>query len=280
MKITRNLKPAVAGYIIDGRIGNKEVIATIVDLIARGYIDFHPKNFNWKKSKIQKLIIHNSKPNTEFEKYFLRVIFGNKEEVTISHLKEILKQRKLHHILENQIKKEGLILNIKDENVEFYLKHPNNKIKFNINNREVKTIKDWRSIKIYFILGMVIPGFFILVMLLFLVVAFIKNGGPNFEILAAIIGIFIMFILPGIYFISRPTKIVKQKIDYEGSFAKNIRSKYHELFDFLKRHPLEEGRLFNEYLSYSIAFGLDSHWQQAFSLRSDEEEFIFKDMEK
>src|SRR3989344_9599924 len=110
--------------------------------------------FNWKKLKIQKLIIHKSRPNTEFEKHFLRVIFGDKEEVTISHLKDILKQSKLHHILENQIKKEGLILNIKDENVEFYLKHPNNKIKFNINNREVKTIKDWRSIKIYFILGM------------------------------------------------------------------------------------------------------------------------------
>jgi len=37
---TKNLKPAIAGLVIDNEISNNEIVATIVDLIHRGYINY------------------------------------------------------------------------------------------------------------------------------------------------------------------------------------------------------------------------------------------------
>lgn len=44
--------------------------------------------------------------------------------------------------------------------------------------------------------------------------------------------------------------------------AKNLSKRYHELYSWLKKHPLKEARWSNEYLPYAIAFGIYKDYKQ------------------
>jgi len=273
-----NLKPGIAGYIIDGKVHNKEIIATIVDLIVREYIDFYPKNANWEELKVKRLLLLKSRSSLKFEEEFLHILFNKKKEITISELKTILIKGTLHKLLESYVKESGVYLDVKDEKVDFYLENPKNTVSFSVNGRPVRNVEDWQSFKFTsYIMG----GVFGLFILFFLASAainyFIAGIVPNKGYLMAIL-FFAFMIFLFVYLPSKTTKIATQNIKYTDKNVKNLRKKYHELFDFLKKHPLKEGRLFNEYLPYSIAFGLDTHWQEAFSiLFAQKEEFTFKD---
>jgi len=52
-KFLIDLRPGIAGYIVDGRIQDKEVIATIIDYIIKGYIDYYPQNNNWNECRLR-----------------------------------------------------------------------------------------------------------------------------------------------------------------------------------------------------------------------------------
>ncbi|MBS3168023.1 DUF2207 domain-containing protein [Candidatus Woesearchaeota archaeon] len=275
----KNLKPGIAGYVIDGRVGNREVIATILDLIVRDYIDFYPKTSDWEKMKVKKLTLHKLNPRSEFEQEFLKILFNGKNEISISELKDTLAKRSLHDLIERTIKEDKVDFNIEDENVEFYINNPKNQVIFGSNGKTVKTIEDWQRFKSTMIIILIVQLFCIL-WLLSISVAYFFITGKIIYTLLFIIGFFVLSILILFFSIFKTTKIANQKINYKENNIKSIRAKYQDLFDFLKKHPLEEGRLFNEFLPYSISFGLDTHWQEAFSLLSQKEEFTFKDIKE
>lgn len=69
---TKNLKPAIAGLVIDNEISNNEIVATIVDLIHRGYIDY---------SKDKLILIKNINHLLKYEKKIVNDIFSNKKQI-------------------------------------------------------------------------------------------------------------------------------------------------------------------------------------------------------
>ncbi|MBS3152511.1 DUF2207 domain-containing protein [Candidatus Woesearchaeota archaeon] len=309
-KFLVNLRPGIAGYIVDGRIADKEVIATIVDFIIKGYIDFSPKKTNWEKLRVKELIsLSKARPSLKFENEFLNVLFSGKKKITIEDFKITLKDKKLHKVLEEEVKYSDVGIEIIDEELTGYYYNNENKLRklkfpyyvdkygnpgFAIfkskkykYERLVKTLEEWFIYKSVFnkflirtapklflsLCGLIISGI-IAKKSLFFMSGFV--GLLGIIVFLFYFQISLLGIIAFLYFNKKTTKIFEQKIKYQDEITKILRKKYHELFDYVKKHPLKEGRLFNEFLPYTVAFGFDTHWQRAFSLDDDKEEFIYR----
>ncbi|MFA4887762.1 MAG: hypothetical protein WC595_06125 [Candidatus Nanoarchaeia archaeon] len=275
-----SLKPALAGYIVDGRIQSKEVIATIIDLVVKGYIDFYPHK-KWEGLKVEKLkLLHKPGKSLVFENEFLDVLFKKGKEIEVVKLKALLDSRALDRVLKKEVKRQQVDLKIKDENLEFYIDDPKNVVKLDINNRPVKTIEEFQMFKrmVLFATISLIGGLGIFALVGLMVYFFMgRFEGESFGKLLLMIllvnglGVWLMW-----YSVKKTTKIAHQDIAYQNENQKRLRGKYLQLFDFVKKHALKEGRLFNEFLPYAIAFGFDTHWQKAFSLDAEKEDFVYK----
>ena len=85
-----NLKPAIAGVILDNSVSMREIIATIIDLAQRGYIHINDESSgSFFKSKKFRLIKtkNNLSSLMDYEKVIIESIFESKNEILISDLK-------------------------------------------------------------------------------------------------------------------------------------------------------------------------------------------------
>lgn len=85
------LRPAVAGALVDERVEVREVLATIVDLARRGYLEMTDESEGFWLFRKTSTTFKRLKPIRElkgFEKEVATAIFGGKEVVDISDLKD------------------------------------------------------------------------------------------------------------------------------------------------------------------------------------------------
>lgn len=54
--------------------------------------------------------------------------------------------------------------------------------------------------------------------------------------------------------------------DFQNSIVPIAKKKYEDLHEFIKTHPLPKHRFINEFLAFSIAFGLDDSWHKDFGV--------------
>lgn len=83
-------EPAIAGYLVDNqRIGQKEVLTTLFDLVSRGVIDLVKDNstFHFKLKE------YNTSDLENFEDYLILWLFKNKKEITSEDIKQELFDR-------------------------------------------------------------------------------------------------------------------------------------------------------------------------------------------
>jgi uncharacterized membrane protein len=230
MKIVRRLRPALAGIVLDERVDIKEIEATILDLAIRGYIyirEEEKKSFFGKK-EIWFLKTKSVKGLMEYEAKIVRAIFGTKEKVKVSSLKN--KFYKHTSKILKEMHKEAAKHKLFDENVE-------------------KTIVKYG--KKFFMFPIVLTVVSVLLVGMFFGMGFRARGMFPTTMVLSFMSIPLMFMIAFVSSMAMPRKTRK------GVAQSN---RYKDLKDWMKRYPLKKGRLFDEYLPYATAFGIQRVW--------------------
>ncbi|HOW37229.1 MAG TPA: DUF2207 domain-containing protein, partial [Candidatus Pacearchaeota archaeon] len=82
-----NLRPAIVGLLMSGKVQRKEILATITDLARRGYIHINVvKRFFSQDFELLRLK-NNRDELLEYEKMTLTMLFKNKDKILMSELK-------------------------------------------------------------------------------------------------------------------------------------------------------------------------------------------------
>ncbi|PLW80547.1 hypothetical protein C0585_02045 [Candidatus Woesearchaeota archaeon] len=252
-KYLETLKPGYAGYLHDGKISKKDILATLMDLIVRGYIGIdyeydgntHKINKIWPKSKKKNLL--------EFEQRFLNNLFDKKEELEL----EEIKRRFQGNRLTIPLKYYSEITNIRIIKKRYQVTGPGYKEYYygdmHFSNRE-KEIPTSSKIAYY------IVGFF----MIFAAVNIDKE--MNYFIATPILTTLLLFI--SLYALLK-YKLIKVNVEFDLE-TQEMKKKYDELFHFLREHPLKKQRIFNEFMPFAVAFGLDTSWNKSFNIKADE----------
>lgn len=245
-----NLKPAIAGYVIDGEIDDKEIIATIVDLIVRGYIDIKKVEMDdviWPDVKIEYLVRTNKSTEhlLEYEKETLNRIFAfGQKVIDVTKLKD---DRVTVDVfgrgVKNKIKEEAV-----KQDIHFTSKPAEG---------PPKGVAIYYGMQPLTSIWSVMPV--IILYAIFLIMLVMWFG----EYIGTILGISFVFLLIIPLSIVSYRKIIQIAASRR---ARILQSKYLELYEYMKAHSLEQGRLFNEYLGFAIAFGLDISWHEKFRI--------------
>ncbi len=221
-----NLRPAVAGYVVDEKIDIKEIEATILDLSIRGFIYIHEKEEGtiFKRKEIVLVKLKSSKKLLGYESKIVSAIFGNKKKVEVSSLKN--KFYKEIPDIKKFIQKEAEKLGLFDK-------------------KEKKKREEYKKKFVAVLITFFIAIFALTVISLptfVLAAIFLFSGILNFMFMIALFVIF--------------DDIVKRKTELGVGHA----NKYSELRDWMKKYPLKEGRLFDEYLPYATSLGIQRVW--------------------
>lgn len=59
---------------------------------------------------------------------------------------------------------------------------------------------------------------------------------------------------------------IKESTHSIGNSYDSVKIKYNELYEFVKERPLFRRKLSDEFLPFSIAFGLNNYWHKEFGL--------------
>lgn len=279
----QQLHPAFAGYLHDGTITQRDALATIFNLLTRGSID--PI---WKDNSILKGIdgvrLMRRQPKYGFEQFVIDKLFGSKRELSTKEVSEFIKSGEIQKLIKDNLSAISAFPIINEE-LKFTLgKH--GKVNFSVNGNPVDTIEEATAFKrmLYKILLPIFLGIGILLLagyVLFL--RYLPQGNysysnPNISIqiqgdgnasssLLLTGGIFIVVILSILFAFVFSKKTVSYS--FKNDVVPIAQKKYNELYEFIKSHRLKPHRFTNEFLAFSIAFGLDNSWYIDFWL--DEE---------
>ena len=250
MVYDEELRPAFAGYLVDGAIGAKEIVATIVDLMVRGYIDAPRAGRVWEKSRLD-ILIKTDKRDLEllpYERYTLEELFKESNEISVSEVKSLFNEEKALKMMNEELLKQDI--DYKEIYKTYRLKSGNTTLDIDphppgSNGRTVNATLSTDNPLIYLMPILAIAAFALMPL---------SGGGTE-----AIVLIGIILALTGLW-------LMKTKKVPKNSEQERLRKKYQDLQSMLRSMPLENGRLFNEYLPYAIAFGLDKYWNEKFEL--------------
>lgn len=274
------LHPAFAGYLHDGTITKRDALATLFNLLTRGLMDpiFIEHNILKGVAGGRKM---RRKPKYHFEQLIVDELFKDTREVSAKKMGAYIETGKIQKIIKENLNALAHFPIIR-EKLNFRLgKH--GVVKFSTNGDEVDTIEEasfFRN-RLYKVITPIFLGIgFLLTLAYFFLKDLLKRGdfsysSPNVSIqiqsngdsasglilTAAILIIVILAILLSFIF-------SKKEITYD--FQKDIvpvaKQRYEELYKFLENHPLQKHRFTNEFLAFSIAFGLDDSWFADFGL--------------
>ncbi|WP_420643081.1 DUF2207 family protein [Candidatus Leptofilum sp.] len=223
-----NLRPAVVGTLVDEKADMRDIISTLVDLAQRGYLSISE---NKAKNHVFTLVDESKGGLRPYETQFLKSFFGRKKERKLSELryKFASKLPRLRKMLYEELIAEGLVDRSPDK----------------VRNRYGL----WAGLMVF--IGMI--AFFIPVIALPEDAAFV---GCCASIALGITALFV-----GVVGRHMPTKTAKgaeekTKWDAFKKYLQNI-EEYEEL--------AQAGDLFEKYLPYATAFGLDRSWIRKFS---------------
>lgn len=199
--------PAIVGFMIKGNVDGNDVIATILDLWKKGYVDVEYKIMNDK----QQCIIKDGGKDRflvlkDYENYLLDELFKEKQEVVLEDFVSSSKFENIFKNVGNMIKRRG---NLKKTHNEVSYKRLTNKINF-LTNYTVLGFAMFFPI-IYLIsnnvLLSIIIGYFISLILFMLLKGIILKDSKNIEGLlfgiSSAISVFYLGILIITYLLSK-----------------------------------------------------------------------------
>ncbi len=265
-EIREQFKPAFAGYLTDGDISDRDVLATLLDLSVRGYIklDMERKGGQYEVKKVIKGE-ESTKGLLPFEKEFLDVLFLGGDELIVYDVQSLFYTGSLHNIIEENLASLAENEIIKSE-LEF--KTPEGKTTGLIwKEKPIKTVEELRRYKSVMGRGSVI----VIVLLLFgIYVLYQKSSIEPMGASDFLIAIVLIITIEGLFYIhyiywSRRQKKMKTILHVEfGDAVPFSKKKYEELFEFIQEYLLKEQRIYNEFMPFAVAFGLDTSWNKSF----------------
>jgi len=248
-KFSRINHPVFAGYLLDGVVSELDLLATVFFLIRGSYLIpiFKDSNLSSSLIGIRKGL---KKPPSMFDKIFIKELFNNSNEISSKQVGEKIKSDSLQFTMNYCFE---VFTNIEAKNKKHFEKNLSNQL-VEIEDKFEKSfdIKDKKiSITITIVLA---------------VLAIIRLFYER-DLFPGIL----FFILVGIllyadvysYFIAK--KHVFYKLSSNVDIVK-MRNDYESLYDFLSKYPLDNHYITNEFLPFSITFGIDQSWNRDFGL--------------
>jgi uncharacterized membrane protein len=229
-----SLPPAMAGLLVNFNASVRGITATIIDLAVKGYIYIHKiiKPL-WPDETILVKVKDGLSRLNDYEQLIMNTIFNKKKEVSLSELRyKFNPQFKAYD--ETPLKK---ILDLmQDEAVKLGL--ADDKINKLITNNTLRLI--------------VWPLTSIILTILYTIITNDYTNGITISITLTtiFIGIIGLIILSAL-----STNLIKLTSKGESG-----RQEYKDLKEFIKKSPLTEGRIFDTYLPYAIALGVQKYW--------------------
>jgi hypothetical protein len=230
-----DLPPAVVGTLVDERADEQDVIATVVDLATRGIITIEEvknekllgSNLDFRFKLNGDVAAANLRP---YEKTLLTGLFGTEQEFMMSDLKGrfFASMQKWMSELYDEVTTSRLF----------------------VDNPEAVRQRYRRFGQVLVGLG-VLGG-------VFAVCALTSFGGLAFFPFLCLIGVGVMFMIIAPRMPKRTEEGVRQAIQWEG-FRRYLQ-------DIQKHEPVNQAvTLFNRYLPYAVAFGIDKTWVGKFA---------------
>jgi glutaredoxin-related protein len=264
------LHPAFAGYLHDGIVSERDAIAAVMNLVQKSLV-----KAAWEDGSMCRNIKSLSKtsriPQLGFDRKLIEIIFAKQDKVDSGVIKKLIQNGVISNAILNNLSAIQTFPIIYND-VEF--NHGDDVIiPFLHRNKIVDSFSEIRTfdrdIKLTLLL---IFAFTILVLgrtrdVVDIPLAIVKLESYDISILSITL-LSLLFAFSTLYysFISS-----KKQVSYQ--FEKNVipiaQKKYSELFDFLSNYPLENHNIVNEFLPFSIAFGIDKSWLGDFGLSAE-----------
>ncbi len=283
-KIREQFKPAFAGYLTDGDISDRDVLATLLDLSVRGYIKLDMEKEE-RQHKIQKVILQkkSTKGLLPFEKEFLNVLFLAGKELDAYDVRFIFDMGGLHETIERNLASlsDNEIINSelefktpKGRNTMLYYDASDRSLSDKEDIKPVKTVKELKKLRggglgeIPKLATALVTIPFFLIYISFFMMAFEPEGSLIFVRKRGIlIGLFLITYLLYITWCIKRRRRIKNILHIEFEDAVPFsKEKYEELFEFIQEYPLKEQRIYNEFMPFAVAFGLDTSWNKSFGI--------------
>lgn len=226
--------PAIAGVLIDGQVGAREIAATIIDLANRGYLYIVQRENYFTFGKRKSIDLDNLPELRNYERILLSKIFSQKD---YKSTKDDVEMRVGHHIFSRKIAQVFLEIYNEATNLGYFIKNP------------ASVHRRWRYSGIaLFFLGML---------------GFIRDSiwapDPKFtlifwvgEIAAASVIVKFSGLMPS-----------------RSGQGSQVLGQWMAFRRFLKQStPIKASstseNLFNKYLPYAIVFGVEPEWAKRF----------------
>lgn len=259
------LHPAFAGYLHDGSITQRDALACIFNLFKSGIVlpSWEDQNM---LNNIAGLRLTNKKTRLSFEQAIIDNLFQGKNEISSKEVGNYIKSDKIRNIIQNNLQVISTFPIINNE-LKFTLgKH--GKVNFSLNGNPVNTIEEATAFKK--LLNRFLLPLFSGLGILFVIFYFLLKqgnieGSPDGFLWTAGIMIFTILIIFLSFTFSKKTI----NYDFNDHVIPIAKNKYQDLYKFIKSQPLPKHRFTNEFLSYSIAFGLDTSWNKDFGLEEE-----------
>jgi hypothetical protein len=276
-KIVQELHPCFAGYLHDGEITERDEIASIFQL-------FKTKCLKpvWENDFFSGNIVRIKKtgkiPEEVFEQKIVELLFQNNMEIPVGQVTSYIKNGQIKEIIKQSIEKqiqktdERVMLRFESQklNASFSALHklpffgPVQVDHFDSTPSGAKMAQaQGRKLvqRLFFGIGvfMVVLSFWHM----FITEKFdIRDEDLSFplSVVWAVLGFIIIF--------GGVSLLTKMSVNFKPVGLKDpyIKNKMSYLFEFISNHPLNNHNFNNEFLPYSIAFGIDNSWNKNFSI--------------
>lgn len=269
------LHPAFAGYLHDGAITQKDALATIFNLLIRGCIDPIWKNNNMLNG-IKSVRLMNRKPKYAFEQLILEKLFETKKEITTKEIGEIIKSDEIQKIIKNNLNAISAFPIINEE-LKFKL-GKRGELFASVNGEPIDTINEAHIYK-KLVNRWIIPTYISICVFISMIyftqqkihqiISYYSLDNFNKSSMALLPMLFIITcVFLTIYLaFAFSNKVVTY--DFKNDIIPITKGKYSELYEFLKKYPLKQHIFTNEFLAFSISFGLDNSWNKDFGLGNE-----------
>ena len=223
-----NLRPAVVGTLVDEKADMRDIISTLVDLAQRGYISIGE---NKMRNHVFTLVNDDKTGLRPYEVQFVRDVFGNKTERKLSELRYKFSNKlpKLRNMLYDELLHEGFV------------------------DRSPDKVRTGYVVAAVFTVFVAVMAFIGLVATLPEEVGYVG--------VCSGLALFITAIFVGVVGRYMPNKTAKGSEEKEkwNAFRKYLQNieEYEDI--------AQAGELFEKYLPYATAFGLDRSWIRKFS---------------
>jgi len=275
-ELREQLSPAFAGYVTDGNISDRDVLATLMDLIVRGYIGLDAESQK-KPAKVRKIyFVKTSDSLLPFEKKFMEVLFKEKKELKTGDVKGIIESKVLHKVIKNSSNELASSKVLKPILLFFNKNKERKRVYYSIGTyrHEIKTVEDLEA---YLALTKFKPktlSFNIFILLLTGCALLFFSDKINSE---RTLEVFLAFGFATLLFATASwigyKRALKTKgvlyLEFKGNKKPFMKEAYEELFEFISEYPLKTQRLYNEFMPHSVAFGLDTSWNKSFDILTE-----------